>query len=197
MESAHLSPAAAERLREELAERSGPRRLMITDRIEKARELGDLKENADYHAAKDEQGLNEARIRQIEAILRDAVIVESASGDQAAPGTIVELRFVGSDDTMTYLLGSIEERRDDLDVLSTSSPLGKAVLDNPTPGEVFDYTTPIHVVASYEDGAFVLRPVGLPGIEVRRELDADGHMVWTRPDMGGIRVVLERVSEPR
>ncbi len=62
---------------------------------------------------------------------------------------------------------------------------------------VFDYTTPIHVVASYEDGAFVLRPVGLPGIEVRRHLDEDGHMVWTRPDMGGIRVVLERVSEPR
>jgi hypothetical protein len=61
---------------------------------------------------------------------------------------------------------------------------------------VFDYTTHIHVVASYEDGAFVLRPVGLPGIEVRRHLDADGHMVWTRPDMGSIRVVLERVSDP-
>ena len=58
----------------------------------------------------------------------------------------------------------------------------------------FDYVTPIHVVASYEDGAFVLRPVGLPGFEVRRELDADGHMVWTRPDMGDIRVVLERVG---
>ena len=62
---------------------------------------------------------------------------------------------------------------------------------------VFDYTTPIHIIASYEDGAFVLRPVGIPGIEVRRELDADGHMIWTRPDMGGIRVVLERVSPPK
>lgn len=61
---------------------------------------------------------------------------------------------------------------------------------------VFDYSTPIHVVASYEDGAFVLRPVGLPGFEVVRRLDEDGHMVWTRPDMGGIRVVLERVSAP-
>ena len=57
---------------------------------------------------------------------------------------------------------------------------------------VFDFTTPIHVIASYEEGVFVLRPVGLPGIEVRRWLDADGHMIWTRPDMGGIRVVLER-----
>jgi hypothetical protein len=59
---------------------------------------------------------------------------------------------------------------------------------------VFDFTTPIHVVASYEDKVFVLRPLGIPGIEVRRWLDDDGHMIWTRPDMGGIRVVLERTS---
>ena len=62
---------------------------------------------------------------------------------------------------------------------------------------VFDFKTPIHVVATYEDNSFVLRPVGIAGIEVRRHLDDDGHMVWTRPDMGGIRVVLERVSEPK
>ncbi len=60
----------------------------------------------------------------------------------------------------------------------------------------FDYTTPIHVIASFEDGVFVLRPVGMPGIEVTRRLDADGHMIWTRPDMGGIKVTLERVSDP-
>jgi hypothetical protein len=59
-----------------------------------------------------------------------------------------------------------------------------------------DFTTPIHVVASYEDGVFALRPVGLPGIKVTRRLDDDGHMIWTRPDMGGIRVVLERIAEP-
>ncbi|MCX6542333.1 MAG: hypothetical protein NTX77_12130 [Actinobacteria bacterium] len=61
---------------------------------------------------------------------------------------------------------------------------------------VFDYTTPIHVVASYEDGVFVLRPVGMPGIEVTRRLDADGHMIWTRPDMGGVVITLERISDP-
>ena len=61
---------------------------------------------------------------------------------------------------------------------------------------VWDFTTPIHVVASYEDGVFVLRPVGLSGIEVTRRLDEDGHMIWTRPDMGGLRVVLERITEP-
>jgi hypothetical protein len=62
---------------------------------------------------------------------------------------------------------------------------------------VFDFKTPIHVVATYEDSAFVLRPVGMPGIEVRRHLDSDGHMILTRPDMGGVRVVLERISEPK
>jgi hypothetical protein len=61
---------------------------------------------------------------------------------------------------------------------------------------VLDFTTPIDVVASYGDGVFALRPVGLPGIEVTRRLVDDGHMIWTRPDMGGIRVVLERISEP-
>ena len=60
---------------------------------------------------------------------------------------------------------------------------------------VFDYTTPIHVVASYEVSVFVLRPVGMPGIEVTRHLDDDGNMIWQRPDMGGVRVVLQRVVD--
>ena len=59
----------------------------------------------------------------------------------------------------------------------------------------FDFVTPIHVIASYEDGVFVLRPVGIPGIEVTRRLDADGHMVWTRPDRGGLVVTLERIGD--
>jgi hypothetical protein len=59
----------------------------------------------------------------------------------------------------------------------------------------FDFTTPIHVIASYEDGVFVLRPVGIPGIEVTRRLDAHGHMIWTRPDGGGLQVTLERIGD--
>ena len=61
---------------------------------------------------------------------------------------------------------------------------------------VFDFKTPIHVIATYEDQVFVLRPVGLPGIEVTRRLDADGHMICTRPDLGGLKVTLERVNNP-
>ena len=60
---------------------------------------------------------------------------------------------------------------------------------------VFDFTTPIHIVASYEDQVFVLRPVGLPGIEVTRRLDAHGRMIWTRPDGGGLVVTLERIGD--
>jgi hypothetical protein len=56
----------------------------------------------------------------------------------------------------------------------------------------FDFSTPIHVIASYEDGVFVLRPVGIPGIQVTRRLDERGRMVWTRPDQGGLVVTLER-----
>ena len=59
------------------------------------------------------------------------------------------------------------------------------------------FNTPIHVVSIYEDNSFVLRPVCIPGIEVRRHLYSDGHMIWTRPGIGGIHVVLERISEPK
>ena len=76
MEQSHLSRPAHDRLQEELKHRSGPLRLEISERIERARELGDIKENADYDAAKNEQGLNEARVRQLEQMLRDVVIVD-------------------------------------------------------------------------------------------------------------------------
>ena len=64
-------------------------------------------------------------------------------------------------------------------------------------------TSPVHAVASYEDGVFVLRPLLIPAIpltigriQVTRRLDADGHMVWTRPDQGGLKVTLERIGSP-
>src|SRR5207247_2717540 len=86
-----LSPQAHQRLTDELAERSGPTRRNISELIERARELGDLKEHGDYHAAKNEQGLNEARVRQLEAMLTHAVVVEASTADTAATGTVVEV----------------------------------------------------------------------------------------------------------
>ncbi len=145
MDPSHLSQQAYDRLQEELAERSGPRRKEISAWIERAREHGDIKENADYDAAKNEQGHNEARVRQLEEILRTAVVVEGPSGEVVAPGTIVEVRMEGDDDTTSYLVGSIEERSDEFEVLSTSSPLGQALLEH-APGDTVSLRrSPPHV----------------------------------------------------
>src|SRR5947209_3004099 len=108
----HLSAAALERLKAELEERTTARRKEITLRIEEARAHGDLSENAEYDAAKNDQGHNEARVRQLEDMVKRAVVVEAAPTDEVAPGCVVELRYDGDDETTTYLYGSIEERHD-------------------------------------------------------------------------------------
>jgi len=124
-----LSPAAYERLKAELDELTGEGRIDIARKIEAARALGDLSENGDYHAAKDQQGKMEARIRHLEALLQDVKIVEGA-GDNGVVGvgSVVEIRFQGDDETERYLVGSIEERHDEFEVVSPGSPLGASLL---------------------------------------------------------------------
>src|ERR1700710_1657951 len=112
MAEPQLSPQAHERLKAELEERTTSRRRELSLAIERAREHGDIRENADYDAAKNEQGHNEARVRHIEAILRSAVTVEGSDGDVVGPGTIVEIRMDDDDQTEEYLVGSIEERHE-------------------------------------------------------------------------------------
>ena len=142
MSEPHLSPQAYERLQQELEERSTTRRREISLQIERAREHGDISENADYDAAKNEQGHNEARIRQLEAMLKEAVVIEgSSNGDVVEPGVLVELQHDGDDDAVTYLVGSIEERHEKYSVLSTESPLGQALL-GATPGAKVRYQGP-------------------------------------------------------
>src|SRR4051812_31078921 len=125
-----LSPAAHQRLKAELDELTGEGRIDIARKIEAARALGDLSENGDYHAAKDQQGKMEARIRHLQALLIDAKIVEGGAGGAGVVGvgSVVEIRFQGDDDTEKYLVGSIEERHEELEVVSPGSPLGAALL---------------------------------------------------------------------
>ena len=141
MEPTHLSPQAHQRLVEELETRTGPRRREISEWIERAREHGDIRENADYDAAKTEQGHNEARVRQLEAILKSAVVVESTAADKVEVGTVVEVRMEGDDEVSTYLIGSIEERGRGFDVISPGSPLGRALLGH-APGDTVIYEAP-------------------------------------------------------
>ncbi len=143
-EELQLSPQALQRLQDEHATRTTTGRKELSAKIEEAREHGDLKENAEYHAAKDEQGHNEARIRQLEQILKRAVVVDAGAaitGDVVVAGCLVEVRIGADDDTTTYLVGSIEERHDRHDVLSVSSPLGQALL-GAAPGTTVTYMGP-------------------------------------------------------
>src|SRR3954467_15389547 len=99
MSETQLSPDTYERLQAELQRLPTHGRVDVAQRIEAARALGDLSENGDYHAAKDDQGKMEARIRQIDALLRNVSIVDSApaEGGVIATGSVVGLRYEGDD----------------------------------------------------------------------------------------------------
>src|SRR3954466_439280 len=148
-EAHHLSRAAFERLRDEHHDLTTRGRVEIARKIETARELGDLSENGDYHAAKEEQGKMEGRIRHLEALIKNAEIVEVGDTDVVVTGSVVGIKYEGDDDTERYLIGSIEERHEDFEVISPGSPLGKALLGHPV-GEVVDYTTPTGKVLKVE-----------------------------------------------
>jgi transcription elongation factor GreA len=142
MSETHLSRDAYDRLQAELEDLTTRGRVDIATTIETARELGDLKENADYHAARDDQGRMEARIRQLQSLIDNAVIVDGTeSSDTVATGSVVALRYEGDDDADRYLVGSIEERRSDVSVVSPNSPLGQALLGH-RKGDVVEYQAP-------------------------------------------------------
>jgi len=136
-----LTQEAADRLAAELAHLEGPGRKEITAKIEAARAEGDLKESGGYHAARDEQGKMEARIRQLKQMLENAHIgTPPASADgKVGAGMVVTAVIAG--DEMKFLLGSREISSGDLDVYSEKSPLGSAVLGAEI-GATVSYTAP-------------------------------------------------------
>ena len=130
-----LTQQAFGKLKDELAFLEGDDRKRIINDIATARAHGDLSENAEYHAAKDEQGQKEARIRQVRQMLENADIITSDDDDSVVkPGKLVTIRHEGDDESETYLLGLREERGGDYDILTPDSPLGQALLGR-APGE--------------------------------------------------------------
>ena len=136
-----LTREAYDRLKAELEQLSGPGRLEVARRIEAARDEGDLKENGGYHAAKEEQGKQEARIRQLEQLLRDAKVGEAPPDDGVVePGMVVVANVGGSE--MTFLLGNREVAEGtDIDVYSEKSPLGAAIVGKKA-GDTTSYIAP-------------------------------------------------------
>jgi transcription elongation factor GreA len=147
--AAQLSREAYERLSTELTELTTVGRTQIANAIEAARALGDLSENGDYHAAKDAQGHMEARIRKLEGLLDRVEIVEAAASDTVVIGSVVGLRYDGDEDVEEYLIGSIEERREGIEVASPDSPLGSALMGRKV-GETAEYQTPSGATLSVE-----------------------------------------------
>ena len=138
-----LTRETHERLHAELEDLTTRGRVEIAQAIEAARALGDLSENGDYHAAKDTQGKMEARIRQLQALLKDAEVVDTGGGADGTVdhGSVVTLRYEGDGDTQDFFVGSIEERRGDMPVVSPSAPLGQALFGR-TAGDTVEYQAP-------------------------------------------------------
>ena len=136
-----LTQEAADRLRAELENLEKHGRKDVTAKIEAARAEGDLKENGGYHAARDEQGKMEARIRQLKQMLENAHIgtPPAAADGKVGAGMVVTAEIAG--DEMKFLLGSREIASGDLDVYSEKSPLGAAVMGAEI-GASVSYTAP-------------------------------------------------------
>ena len=135
-----LTQEAHDRLQAELERLSGPARAEIAERIAAARDEGDLKENGGYHAAREEQGKNEARIRELTEKLRHVRVGQPADDGKVEAGMVVVAEVAG--DEMTFLLGSREiAETTDLDVYSPTSPLGAAI-DGKNVGDSTSYTAP-------------------------------------------------------
>ena len=141
-----LTQEAYDKLQSELDQLSGPGRAEISARIAAAREEGDLRENGGYHAAREQQGQQEARIRQLTDMLRRAQVAEPpATADEVAPGSRVTIAFDG-DDTDTFVLGSrellgLDGGVETANVYSPQSPLGAAILGK-RPGDAVSYVAP-------------------------------------------------------
>jgi transcription elongation factor GreA len=137
-----LTQEAHDRLSKELAELIANRGAVAKE-INDRREEGDLKENGGYHAAKEEQGKQELRIQQLQALLRGATVGNApVSEGVAGPGMVVEVRFEGDDEIETFLIGSREETETaGVQVYSANSPMGKA-LTGAREGDTVSYETP-------------------------------------------------------
>jgi transcription elongation factor GreA len=136
-----LTQEAADRLAAELANLETEGRTEVIKKIEAARAEGDLKENGGYHAARDEQGKIEARIRQLKQMLENATIGAPPASADGVVGAGMVVSAIVAGDEMKFLLGSREIATDDLDVYSEKSPLGAAVLGAKI-GDKVSYTLP-------------------------------------------------------
>jgi transcription elongation factor GreA len=137
----YLTPEGQAKLRAELEELKGPRRAELSKRLRSAIQMGDLSENADYHKAKEDQGFLEGRIKEIEAVLRDAVIIEKSSNTSVVSlGDHVTIQEEGFPPETYHVVGA-KEADPPNGKISNESPIGRAIMDRKA-GDVVEADTP-------------------------------------------------------
>lgn len=141
-----LTQEALDKIKAELEERKG-RRQEITDRIATARAHGDLSENFDYHDAKDEQGMNESRIKELEHMIKNAHVAEKSTTGNVGLGSIVDVEFNGNQ--MTFEIVSFNLADPSSGKISDESPIGSALLGH-SEGDVVDFTAPNGATLQYK-----------------------------------------------
>lgn len=143
-----MTVQGARALEEELAHLTKVRRPALSQAIAEARELGDLKENAEYHAAREEQGMVEARIRDIEGRLQHAVVIDVTTIPHSGKvifGTTVDIANCETDETVTYQIVGEDEADIKIGKLSVSSPIARALVGKEE-GDVVAVQTPSGLV---------------------------------------------------
>ena len=144
MDKKPITPEGQKKLREELDFIKNVKRQEIIDAISEARAHGDLKENAEYHAAREEQGLNEARIRELEDVLSRSQVIEYLDlgvEDRVIFGSTVTINDLDSDEINTYQIVGESEANIELNTISLTTPIAKALLKKEV-GDVVEVDTP-------------------------------------------------------
>ncbi|WP_025819326.1 transcription elongation factor GreA [Shewanella marina] len=139
MNKVPMTLVGAEQLRKELDMLKFEKRPQITDAIGTARELGDLKENAEYHAAREEQGICEARIRDIEGKLSNAQIIDVTKMENTGRvifGTTVTILNLDTDEEVTYRIVGEDEANIKENLISVSSPIARGLIGKNLDDEV-------------------------------------------------------------
>jgi transcription elongation factor GreA len=137
----YLTQEGQERLKIELEELKGPRRHELAQRLRSAIQMGDLSENADYHKAKEDQAFLEGRIQEIEAILRNAVIIEKSSNtDVVSIGDHVTIQEADYPPETYHVVGA-KEADPRNGKISNESPIGRAIMDHRV-GDIVEVDTP-------------------------------------------------------
>ncbi len=141
MEKEYITSEKKEALEKEVIERKTILRDEIGERVSTARALGDLSENAEYHAARGEQGVNESRIMEIESVLKRAEIIERSFSGKVELGATVVVKKEGDTELKKFMIVSDAEADIMENKVSTSSPMGSMMIDKIV-GDVFTITTP-------------------------------------------------------